>query len=110
MRLQPYIPVFKPPGEPFFAPLEPDSPATDSRCLGLRLSAVMNEGRWEGGGVELSGWEDGGVGLSGWEGGGEGSESCDVGGSSCGVSWVCSDAVAVVARSGELESGLDAMF
>ena len=45
------------PGEAllFFALLESDS---DSGCLGLRLSAVMNVGRWGGGGVELSGWGD----------------------------------------------------
>ena len=70
MRLQPYIPVFKPPGEPFFVPLEPDSPATDSRCLGLRLSAVMNEGRWEGGGGKVKG-EGGGEGGGREEGTGE---------------------------------------
>ena len=101
------------PGEAllFFPPMEPESAATDSGCLGLRLSAVMNVGRWGGGGVELSGWGDGMVGLLGWAGGGEGCDSCDVGGSSCGVSWVCSGAMAGVAtRGAELESGLDAMF
>ena len=66
-------------------------------CLGLRLSAVMNVGRWEGGGVGCEGgvssWEGGDVwvskrgggdvGVSSWEGGEVGCDSCgDVDGGS----------------------------
>ena len=54
------------PCEPLSASPAPVCAPFVGGCLGLRLSAVMNVGRWEDEGV---GWEDGEVCVSSWDGG-----------------------------------------